>query len=180
MKAVLAALAILLLAIPAPAPVDPDKEVAFRWVDENAAAIRKVSLNIWNNAELALREFKSSRELAAYLEGNGFRVERGVAGLPTAFVATYGSGKPVIAIYGEFDALPGVSQKAEPVRAALVEGGAGRACGHNLFGTASATAAIAAKRAMEARGIPGTLRFYGTPAEESIGGKNYARGWPVR
>ncbi len=173
MKAVVAALAILLLAIPAPAPVDPDKEVAFRWVDENAAAIRKVSLNIWNNAELALREFKSSRELAAYLESNGFRVERGVAGLPTAFVATYGSGKPVIAIYGEFDALPGVSQKAEPVRAALVEGGAGHACGHNLFGTASATAAIAVKRAMEARGIPGTLRFYGTPAEESIGGKNY-------
>lgn len=162
----------LLSALPARAQ-DREKQIAFHWVDQNAETIRRVSGNIWSYAELALREFKSSRELAEYLESNGFRVERGVAGLPTAFVASYGSGKPVIAIYGEYDALPGLSQKAEPVRAALVENGAGHGCGHSLFGTASASAAVAAKKAMEAGQMKGTLRFYGTPAEESIGGKQY-------
>ncbi len=167
-------LAILfLLSVPAAFGQDQEKQIAFRWVDENAPTIRKVSLNIWQYAELALREFQSSREVSAYLESNGFRIEKGVAGLPTAFVATYGSGKPVIAIYGEYDALPGLSQKAEAVRAPVVENGPGHGCGHSLFGTASATAAIAVKKAMEAGNVKGTLRFYGTPAEESIGGKNY-------
>jgi len=161
---------LLLLAL---TQVGADKQVAFDWVNRNAAAIERVSLNIWDYAELALREFKSSRELARWLEDNGFRVQLGVAGLPTAIVAEYGSGAPVIAIYGEYDALPGVSQKAEAKRAPRVEGGAGHACGHSLFGTASAAAAIAVKAAMGRGGIPGTIRFYGTPAEESIGGKNY-------
>jgi aminobenzoyl-glutamate utilization protein B len=165
--------ATFLLLVLAAAQGDADKQAAFTWVDQNASTIQRVSENIWNYAELALREFKSSRELAGYLEENGFQVKRGVAGLPTAFVAEHGRGRPIIAIYGEYDALPGVSQKAEPVRAPIEEGGAGHACGHSLFGTASATAAIAVKQAMESGGIPGTIRFYGTPAEESIGGKNY-------
>ncbi len=173
MKLKTALLLVFLLLAPPASGQDREKEIAFQWVDQNAEAIRKVSLNIWSYAELALREFKSSRELMAYLEGNGFRVEKSVAGMPTAFVAAYGSGKPVIAIYGEFDALPGLSQKAEPLRSPIVEDGPGHGCGHSLFGTASASGAIAVKKAMEAGKLKGTLRFYGTPAEESIGGKNY-------
>jgi len=173
MKGKLSLTILLLLLVPCVSGQDQDKETAFRWVEENSAAIQRVSLNIWRYAELALREFQSSRELSGYLESHGFRVERGVAGLPTAFTASYGSGKPIIAIYGEYDALPGLSQKAEPVRSPLVADGAGHGCGHSLFGTASATAAIAVKKLMEAGRLKGTLRFYGTPAEESIGGKNY-------
>ncbi|MFQ5737931.1 MAG: amidohydrolase [Acidobacteriota bacterium] len=150
-----------------------EKRAAFRWVDENSDTIERVNREIWSHPELALREYQSSRILIDYLKANGFRVEEGVAGLPTAFVANYGQGKPVIAIYGEYDALPGLSQGAKPLRSALAAGGAGHGCGHSLFGTASATAAIATRRAMEAAKVPGTIRFYGTPAEESIGGKNY-------
>jgi hypothetical protein len=102
---------------------DPDKEIAFQWLDTNNEAIRKVSLNIWNSPEIALHEYKSSRELMAYLETNGFRVEKGVAGMPTAFVASYGSGKPVIALYGEYDALAGLSQKPDTTAAPIKEGG---------------------------------------------------------
>jgi len=111
----------------APAAPDADKEAAFRWLDANADAMRRVSLNIWNAAELALHEYKSSRELMAYLESNGFRVEKGVAAMPTAFVANYGSGKPVIAIYGEYDALAGLSQKPETSVSPLTEGRRGTA-----------------------------------------------------
>ena len=142
-------------------------------MDENADAIRKVSLNIWSAPEIALHEFKSSRELIGFLESNGFRVEKGVANLPTAFIATYGSGKPVIAIYGEYDALPGLSQGAEPQRHPVIEGGPGHGCGHNLIGTGAAAAAIALSKLLQAGRIKGTLRFYGTPAEESEAGKSY-------
>ncbi len=173
MKTKMAFIVFLLLLVPAARAQDREKELAFQWVDQNAGPIQSVSLNIWRYAELALREFKSSRELIAYLESNGFRVEKGVAGMPTAFIASYGSGKPIIAIYGEFDALAGLSQKAEAVRAAVIEDGPGHGCGHSLFGTASASGAIAVKRAMEAGRLKGTLRFYGTPAEEALGGKNY-------
>src|SRR5712692_3755093 len=173
MKTKTALIVFLLFLVPAARAQDREKDLAFQWVDQNAAPIQKVSLNIWRYAELALREFKSSRELIAYLESNGFRVEKGVAGMPTAFIASYGSGKPIIAIYGEFDALAGLSQKAEPVRAAVIEDRPGHGCGHSLFGTASASGAIAVKKAMEAGTLKGTLRFYGTPAEEALGGKNY-------
>ena len=100
-------------------------------------------------------------------------VERGVAGMPTAFVATYGQGRPVIAIMGEYDALPGISQKASAVKEPLQEGAAGHGCGHNLFGAASLGAAVAIKELMAAGTLKGTIRFLGTPAEESIGGKIY-------
>lgn len=152
---------------------DADKQTAFRWVDENADEIREVSLHIWNSPEVALHEFKSSRELMSYLERNGFRVEKGVANLPTAFIASYGSGKPVIALYGEYDALPGLSQVAEAERRPVVEGGAGHGCGHNLIGTGAAAAAIALSKLLGAGRIKGTLRFYGTPAEESEASKSY-------
>ena len=109
--------------------------------------------------------------LADYAEANGFTVERGVADMPTAFVATYGSGKPVIGILGEFDALPGISQKAMPTKEPLKEGAGGHGCGHNLFGTASLGAAIAIKEMIEAGKIKGTVKFFGTPSEEKYFGK---------
>lgn len=152
---------------------DADKDAAFRWLEANADAMRQVSLKLWNSPELALHEYKSSRELMAYLESNSFRVEKGVAGMPTAFIATYGNGKPVIAIYAEYDALAGLSQKAEASPSPLIEGAPGHGCGHNLLGAGAAAAAVAVSKWMETRAIRGTLRFYGTPAEESVGGKAY-------
>lgn len=152
---------------------DTNKEAAFRWLDAHAEGIRQVSLSLWNTPELALHEYKSSRELMAYLESNSFRVEKGVAGMPTAFIATYGNGKPVVAIYAEYDALAGLSQKAEASLSPLNEGAPGHGCGHNLVGAGAAAAAVAVSKWMERGTIRGTLRFYGTPAEESLGGKAY-------
>src|SRR5262249_30498654 len=128
---------------------------------------------IWAFAETALREHKSSKALADYAEQQGFRVERGVGGMPTAFMATYGQGQPIIGILGEFDALPGISQKALPVKEPLEAGAPGHGCGHNLFGVASLGAAVAIKELMTAGKLKGTIRFYGTPAEESIYAKVY-------
>jgi aminobenzoyl-glutamate utilization protein B len=155
------------------ASADADKTTAFNWIDANLDATDKLSIEIWNDAELSFREFKSSRALVRFLEGNGFAVETGVAGMPTAFVASFGSGKPVIAFYGEYDALADISQKPEPTRAALVTGAPGHACGHNLIGASTAAAAAAVAKFMQSKSIKGTLRFYGTPAEESGSGKNY-------
>ncbi|MEQ1584875.1 MAG: amidohydrolase, partial [Cyclobacteriaceae bacterium] len=114
-----------------------------------------------------------AKELADYAEAQGFRLKRGVAGMPTAFTAEYGSGKPIIGIMGEFDALPGISQKAQPTKEALNPGAAGHGCGHNLFGAGSLGAAVAIKELMQQGKLKGTIRFYGTPAEESVGGKIY-------
>jgi aminobenzoyl-glutamate utilization protein B len=161
------------MAASAPAAPDPDKEAAFHWLEANADAMRRVSLNIWNTPELALHEFNSSIELMGYLESNGFRVEKGVAGMPTAFIATYGSGKPLIAVYGEYDALAGLSQKAEAFLSPVKEGAPGHGCGHNLIGAGAAAAAVAVSKWMETGKTKGTLRYYGTPAEEAIGGKGY-------
>src|SRR5690606_28661849 len=133
----------------------------------------KIAREIWSFAEVGYQEHRSSALLQAQLRKAGFKVETGVAGIPTAFVASYGSGKPVIALLAEFDALPGLSQGAVPVRQVLVEGGAGHACGHHLFGTASTAAAIAVKDWLAKTGGKGTIRVYGTPAEEGGGGKVY-------
>ena len=100
-------------------------------------------------------------------------LQEGVAGMPTAFVASWGSGKPVVAILGEFDALPGLSQQDVPGKQPIVDGAPGHGCGHNLLGSASALAAVAVKEEMQARGLKGTIRYYGTPAEEGGGGKVY-------
>jgi aminobenzoyl-glutamate utilization protein B len=132
-----------------------------------------VSRQIWEAAELGFHETKSSALLQHELTANGFQVQAGVANMPTAFTATFGSGKPVIVIMGEFDALPGLSQKDVPTLTPMQAGAPGHGCGHNLLGSASALAAVAIKEEMQAKGLKGTLRYYGTPAEEGGGGKIY-------
>ncbi|MGH9752478.1 MAG: amidohydrolase [Blastocatellia bacterium] len=149
------------------------KEEAVASIEKRKAEMIKLSDQIWAFAETALREHKSSEALSRYAEQQGFKVERGVAGMPTAFIATYGQGQPVIGILGEFDALPGISQKASPVKEPLEAGAPGHGCGHNLFGVASLGAAVAVKELMAAGKLKGTVRFYGTPAEESVYGKVY-------
>ena len=149
------------------------KEIAWSWIDENKGRLIEVCDKIWRYAELGLLEYKSSKLLADLLRENGFKVEMGVAGMPTAFVATWGEGKPVIGIMGEFDALPGLSQKPVPYREPLEEGAPGHGCGHNIHGTSGAAGAIALKVAMEQLGLKGTVKFFGTPAEENYNGKVY-------
>jgi aminobenzoyl-glutamate utilization protein B len=149
------------------------KKKALQWISENELRITQVSDKIWEFAELGLQEFKSSTLLTDELRKAGFNVEMGVAGMPTAFVATYGSGKPAIGIMGEYDALAGLSQKTVPWKEPLEEGAPGHGCGHNIHGTSGVTGAIAVKVAMEETGIRGTIKFFGTPAEETAGGKVY-------
>jgi aminobenzoyl-glutamate utilization protein B len=141
-------------------------------IDAQRQTYADVAKQIWSFAEVGYQETKSSALLQQQLKTNGFDVRAGVADIPTAFVATYGSGKPVIAIIGEFDALPGLSQDATPRRSAIVADGAGHGCGHNLLGTAALAAAVAVKEWLGG-GHPGTLRYYGTPAEEGGSGKVY-------
>lgn len=142
-------------------------------LEQGGSHYAQVAHQIWEFAEVGYMEVKSSALLQGELRTAGFRVTAGVAGEPTAFVAEYGSGKPVIAILGEFDALPGLSQASTPQRNALVSGGPGHGCGHHLFGTASTAAAIALKEWMTANHVTGTLRMIGTPAEEGGSGKVY-------
>ena len=156
--------------------IKANKKAVLATVEKHEKALTAISDSIWALAEEAFEEEKSSKILADYAEKNGFTVERGVAGMPTAFVATYGSGKPVISVLGEFDALPGISQKAQPTKAPLNEGAGGHGCGHNLFGTASLGAAIAAKELIEQGKLKGTIKFFGTPSEEKFFGKI----WMVR
>ena len=149
------------------------KEEAVASIDKHKPELINLSDQIWGFAETALRETRSSKVLADYAEKQGFQVKRGVAGMPTAFTASFGQGRPIIGILGEFDALPGISQKAQPVKEALEAGAAGHGCGHNLFGAASLGAALAIKELIAAGKLHGTIRFYGTPAEEAVGGKIY-------
>jgi len=147
------------------------KEVAMSWIDENEKRIIEISDRIWEYAEVGLLEHRTSKLLADEIERHGFKVERGVAGMPTAFVATWGRGRPVIGVLGELDALPGISQKTVPHKEPLKEGAPGHGCGHNIHGTSGMAGAIATKVAMEESRIPGTLKFYGCPAEETLVGK---------
>lgn len=140
-------------------------------VEDHKNEILKISDQIWELAELAFDEHKSSKLLSDYAEKNGFTVENGVAGMPTAFVASYGSGKPVISVLGEFDALPGLSQKTTPNKTPLIKGGSGHGCGHNMFGAASLASAIAIKEQIENGDLEGTIKFFGTPSEEKFFGK---------
>ena len=151
----------------------PAKQAAVVSIDRQQPEMIQMADQIWAFAETALREVQSAALLADYAEAQGFEVERGVAEMPTAFTATYGEGKPVIGIMGEYDALPGISQKAQPTQEPYEEGAAGHGCGHNLFGTASLAAAVAIKELIADGELKGTVRFYGTPAEESVGGKVY-------
>jgi aminobenzoyl-glutamate utilization protein B len=142
-------------------------------LDSRAPRYAQMGRQIWEFAELGYKETKSSALLQAELRQAGFKLETGVGGAPTAFTATWGSGKPVIGIMGEFDALPSLSQDAVPFKKPLVNGAPGHGCGHNLFGVAAMMAAISAKEHLEQNKLPGTIRFYGTPAEEGGGGKIY-------
>jgi aminobenzoyl-glutamate utilization protein B len=158
----------LLLALPLPDGADVLANVA-----AHAERFGAVSRQIWETPELGFHETKSSNLLQQELRANGFTVEAAIAGMPTAFTASWGNGKPVIALLGEFDALPGLSQKELPTQDPAQAGAPGHACGHNLLGSASALAAVAIKEEMQARGLKGTIRYYGTPAEEGGGGKIY-------
>ncbi len=142
-------------------------------VAAHAERFGAISRQIWESPELGFHELKSSALLRDELRANGFTIAGAVAGMPTAFTATWGSGKPVIGIMGEFDALPGLSQKDQPTQDPVTAGAPGHGCGHNLLGSGAALAAVAAKEEMQARGLKGTIRYYGTPAEEGGGGKIY-------
>ena len=133
-----------------------------------------MSSRLWDFAEIALEEHQSAGYLADVLEGEGFTVERGVAGMPTAFVASWGSGRPILGVLAEYDALPNIGNAVVPGRAPRKDAHPhGQGCGHNLFGAASVAAAIAIKRMMAEHGTAGTVRLYGTPAEETVVGKVY-------
>ncbi|MBX7126008.1 MAG: amidohydrolase [Cyclobacteriaceae bacterium] len=149
------------------------KDQLIKSIDVNAAVYAATASKIWEYAEVGYQESQSSALLQQTLTGAGFSVQAGVGEMPTAFIASWGSGKPVIAILGEYDALPGVSQEAVPELKPIPGKKAGHACGHHLFGVASAAAAIAVKEWMVANKIKGTIRFYGTPAEEGGSGKVY-------
>ncbi len=176
MKQLILSIALLSTFIAFAQDIDPDKKAVINSVEKHKAALIAISDSIWAMAETAFEEHTSSKLLAEYAEKQGFKVERNVAGMPTAFVATYGSGSPVISVLGEFDALPGISQKAQPTKEALNEGAAGHGCGHNLFGAGSLGAAIAVKELIESGAITGTVKFFGTPSEEKYFGKI----WMVR
>ncbi len=150
------------------------KKEAIEWVGLNKNMLDKISLEIWNHPEIAFAEYKSSKLLSDKLRENGFKIESPVGDEPTAFVATYGSGKPVIGILAEYDALPGLSQKAYVTqKEPLIAGAAGQGCGHNLFGAAGVGAALAAKSVMAKHNLKGTIKLFGCPAEEVLAGKVY-------
>ena len=151
--------------------ISTNKEAVLASVSQQEAQLIEISNTIWAAAETAFVEGESSQALSNYAEAQGFKVTRGVAGIPTAFIAEYGSGSPVIGILGEFDALPGLSQDTEPTKVPLEAGAPGHGCGHNLFGTASLGAAVAIKELIATGKLKGTIRFYGTPAEEKYFGK---------
>lgn len=142
-------------------------------IDERSEDDAWIAMQIWNYAELGYLEQHSSALLQSELMAAGFDIETGIAGIPTAFVASAGDGGPVIALLAEFDALPGITQTASPVREEIPGKRGGHACGHHLFGTASLSAAIAIKQWLQETGTPGTIRLYGTPAEEGGSGKVY-------
>ncbi len=150
-----------------------EKETIIQKLDARMDHFASIAQDLWEHPELGYLEFNSSALLMSELEKEGFKIERKVAGIPTAFTATYGSGSPTIGILGEYDARPGMSQVAAAEFAARIEGAPGQACGHHLFGTGSMAAAIAIKDWLQISGKSGTIRFYGTPAEEGGSGKVY-------
>jgi aminobenzoyl-glutamate utilization protein B len=170
----LATMVLIPLPASAEAEISAEKQQIIEQVDALETQISDMSLELWNYSEIALRETQSAEYLASALEREGFSVERGVAGMPTAFVAEWGSGGPVIGILAEYDALPSIGNAVAPLRQQRKDGHPhGHGCGHNLFGAGSVGAAIALKRVMDAGDIPGTVKFFGTPAEETLIGKVY-------
>ena len=161
---------------PPAAGISAAKQQALDWLSRDDVRDRfgRMADSIWSFAELGLQEHKSSALLIETLEREGFKVEKGLAGMPTCFVASFGSGKPVIGILAEYDALPMISQKAFSVeRDPVVDGAPGHGCGHNMMGPAAAAAAIAVKRAIEQHGLSGTIKYFGSPAEEMLVSRPY-------
>lgn len=142
-------------------------------IDKHQSEFENVAMTIWDLAEVGYQEYESSKLLQDSLKDHGFRIQTNVADIPTAFIAEYGSGSPVIAILGEFDALPGVAQSASPFKEPYKDNQAGHACGHHLFGAGSAWSSVVIKDWMKVNKVKGTIRFYGTPAEEGGSGKVY-------
>jgi len=170
--------ALLMLLVPARVeaqenPLRESQRTALADVAARSEELKAVNKALWEFAEPGLEEKQSAALLVAKLKAGGFTVKEGVSGMPTAFVASYGSGSPVIGILAEYDALPGLSQKADPERSPVQEGAAGHGCGHCGLGTGALGAALALKTAMEKHGMKGTIRLYGTPAEETLIGKVY-------
>ncbi|HSQ16799.1 MAG TPA: amidohydrolase, partial [Anaerolineales bacterium] len=149
------------------------KQAVMAWLEENRQQFIDMAQAIWEKPEIAFREFFAARLQADFLEQQGFKVQRDIAGLNTAFIAEWGTGKPILGFAGEYDALPGLSQKCQPTKEALVEGGMGQGCGHNLLGMAHVAAVVALKEWMEANSVQGTVRYYGCPAEEAGAAKTY-------
>ena len=156
---------------PATQQVNANKEAALAALSSAYEADKKTALQIWEYAEVGYKEVKSAALHVQHLKDAGFTVETGVAGIPTAFVATYGSGSPAIGILAEYDALPGINQSTSADRDPIVGKNAGHACGHHLFGTASVAAGIAIKELIAAGKLKGTIKVFGTPAEEGGSGK---------
>lgn len=154
-------------------PFSKEKQELVNDLEHSYGEYRAMALDIWSWAELGYQEKRSSERLQECLQKAGFSVKAGVAGIPTSFVAEYGSGKPVIGILAEFDALPGLSQEAKPEKSPDPSRENGHACGHHLFGVASMAAGIQLKELLEQKKISGTIRVYGTPAEEGGSGKVY-------
>jgi aminobenzoyl-glutamate utilization protein B len=154
---------------------DKDKQFVLGEIDKHAGEYKKVSRDIWSYAELGFNETKSTAELQDLLKRSGFTIETGVSGMPTAFVATFtsGSGGPTLGLLAEFDALPGLSQDSTFTKQPIIEGAGGHGCGHNLFGAASSAAAIALKEWLVKNKKAGTVKLYGTPAEEGGSAKVY-------
>ncbi len=163
----------LCLAVVITAHAQKSKQDVIKAIDARSETLAAAAKKIWGFAEVGFQEKQSSALLQQMLKEAGFTVQDNIAGMPTAFTATYGSGKPVIGILGEFDALPGVAQEAVPELKPIPGQAAGHACGHHLFGVASVAAASAVKDWLIANKKPGTIRFYGTPAEEGGSGKVY-------
>ena len=153
--------------------IDILKNEASKNIQSGYETYKKIALKIWDYAEVGFKETKSSILLQNTLRDNEFKIEAGVAGMPTAFVATYGSGKPVIGILAEFDALPGLSQDSSFSKTSIINKPNGHGCGHHLFGAGSVATGIAIKMLMKEGKIKGTLKIYGSPAEEGGGGKVY-------
>jgi aminobenzoyl-glutamate utilization protein B len=152
---------------------EPLKTESMQMLDGGYNQYKQIALQIWDNAELGYKEVKSTALLQETLKKEGFSVEAGVADIPTAFVATYGSGQPVIGILAEFDALPGLAQQAVPEKKGIEGKAGGHGCGHHLFGTASVAAGISIKKLIEEKKLKGTIKVFGCPAEEGGSGKVY-------
>lgn len=150
-----------------------EKTAVYERIDDLEPTLERIAREIWKTPELGLHEERSADLLIEALEAEGFDLDVGIGGMPTAFLATYGEGEPKVGILGEYDALPGLSQDVSPERSPIEDGAPGHGCGHNLFGTAGVGGAIAIKEAIEAGALDGTIAFYGCPAEETLVGKTY-------